>query len=289
MTAVNPIFAYFGHHKCASTYALHIFDDMFRYMGMEHSLYYTPKMWQYHQHGMTLDRFVSDRGIDAVSFVNADSRYVGDISQYVGFHLIRDPRDIVVSGYFSHKNSHSTAAWPELDEFRKELRALPQDEGMMENIKFTATLPTDGWNIELFRTMMEWDYSRENIFEMKFEGMVTNPYGTFLDAFQFMRITADVDPGLFSLFNYYLRYRNPFRNRRAKAIPEWAVLLRVHNRRFAKATKGRKRGVSDENAHYRKGMPGDWRNHFTDVHKAYFKREYNDLLIKLGYEKDDKW
>jgi Sulfotransferase domain len=289
MAVDRPIFAYFGHHKCASGYAAQIVAEICRYMGMKYVEYYTPKMWGYDVHGNALDRVVTDNGIDCVSFHNADSRYLGEASEYVGFHLIRDPRDIVVSGYFSHKNSHPIEGWPELEEFRKELKRLPKDEGMMENIKFTATLPTDGWNIELFRTMMEWDYSRENIIEIKFEEMVANPYELFLQVFNFMKIVADARPGLFSFLNYYIRDKNRFRNPRTNTIPEWVALLKLHDNRFAKAAKGRKRGVSDESSHYRKGMPGDWRNHFTDDHKAYFKRNYNDLLIKLGYEKDDKW
>lgn len=290
MAVDKPIFAYFGHHKCASTYAAQVLGEMCRYMGMKHVEYYTPKMWGYGVHGKALDEVAADNGIDCVSFANADQRYIGDACRYLGFHLIRDPRDIVVSGYFSHKNSHPTEGWPELNEFRKELQRLPKDEGMMENIKFTATLPTDGWNIELFRTMMEWDYSRENIIEVKFEEMAGNPYELFLGVFNFMHLVTDAPPGLLSLLNYYIRDRNyRIRNPRAKTIPEWAALLKLHDNRFAKAAKGRRRGVSDESSHYRKGVPGDWRNHFTDAHKAYFKRHYNDLLIKLGYEKDDKW
>lgn len=289
MAGDKPILAYFGHHKCASTYALHVVSDICSCMGMKHAHYHSPKMWGYQSHGMALDAFAIRNNIDYVSFISADSRYVGDLSRYVGFHLIRDPRDIVVSAYFSHKNSHSTEGWPELEEFRKELNALPKDEGMLENIKFTAKLPIDGWDIELFRTMMEWDYSRENILEIKFEEMVTDPYKIFLEVFNFMEMMTDTDAGLFSFLNYYIRDMNPFRNPKMNAIPEWVALLKLHNYRFTKATKGRKRGVSNESSHYRKGMPGDWRNHFTDEHKAYFKREYNDLLIKLGYEKDNNW
>ena len=39
----------------------------------------------------------------------------------------------------------------------------------------------------------------------------------------------------------------------------------------------------------RKGIIGDWKNYFTEEHKKKFKAIAGDLLIKLGYEKDDKW
>lgn len=40
---------------------------------------------------------------------------------------------------------------------------------------------------------------------------------------------------------------------------------------------------------FRKGVPGDWREHFTDENKSVFKQIAGDLLIKLGYEPDDQW
>jgi len=39
----------------------------------------------------------------------------------------------------------------------------------------------------------------------------------------------------------------------------------------------------------RKGVVGDWKNHFTDEHKEQFKKIGGELLIKLGYEKDNNW
>lgn len=40
---------------------------------------------------------------------------------------------------------------------------------------------------------------------------------------------------------------------------------------------------------FRKGKPGEWRNEFTEEHKAAFKETTGDLLIRLGYEKDADW
>ena len=40
---------------------------------------------------------------------------------------------------------------------------------------------------------------------------------------------------------------------------------------------------------YRKGVIGDWVNHFTDDHRAAFKDVAGDLLIELGYEGDHDW
>jgi hypothetical protein len=289
MTETPPILAYFGHHKCASTYTLRIVRDICRCMGIRHAHYHSPRMWGYDSHGQTLDRFAQNSHIEFVSFINADSRYLGAPAKYRGFHLIRDPRDIAVSAYFSHKNSHPTEDWPELREFRTALQALPKTEGLMESLKFTARLPTDGWDIEPFRALAEWDYSRENILEVRFEDMVRDPYQFFLDVFAFLHLTRDSDSNPFAFLRYHLRNKNFLRNSRIATIPQWVALLNVYKRRFTKAASGRQRGEGDSHSHYRKGLPGDWRNHFTDEHKRYFKREYGSLLIKLGYEHDENW
>ena len=40
---------------------------------------------------------------------------------------------------------------------------------------------------------------------------------------------------------------------------------------------------------FRKGQPGNWREHFSEANKAFFKENAGDLLIRLGYEKDHDW
>ena len=40
---------------------------------------------------------------------------------------------------------------------------------------------------------------------------------------------------------------------------------------------------------FRSGKTGEWKKHFTDEHKKIFKDVAADLLIKLGYEKNNDW
>jgi len=40
---------------------------------------------------------------------------------------------------------------------------------------------------------------------------------------------------------------------------------------------------------FRKGLIGDWKNHFKEHHKQAFKKVAGQLLIDLGYEKDFDW
>jgi len=40
---------------------------------------------------------------------------------------------------------------------------------------------------------------------------------------------------------------------------------------------------------FRSGKTGEWKKHFTEEHQKIFKDVAGDLLIKLGYEKDNNW
>jgi len=72
-------------------------------------------------------------------------------------------------------------------------------------------------------------------------------------------------------------------------IPAEMLLGIVYENDFSKKASGRKPGEEDVKSHYRKGVAGDWENHFNEEHKRFFKDNFNDLLIKLGYESDGNW
>jgi len=40
---------------------------------------------------------------------------------------------------------------------------------------------------------------------------------------------------------------------------------------------------------FRSGKTGEWKKYFTDKHKKIFKDTAGDLLVRLGYEKDNDW
>jgi hypothetical protein len=63
----------------------------------------------------------------------------------------------------------------------------------------------------------------------------------------------------------------------------------VNSASFEKLSRGRKRGQEDPSSFFRKGVAGDWRSVFTEEDKKIFKEEAGDLLIRLGYERDDAW
>jgi hypothetical protein len=40
---------------------------------------------------------------------------------------------------------------------------------------------------------------------------------------------------------------------------------------------------------FRSGKTGSWREHFAEEHKKLFKDVAGDLLVRLGYERDNDW
>jgi len=58
---------------------------------------------------------------------------------------------------------------------------------------------------------------------------------------------------------------------------------------FESLSGGRQRGEEDPSSFFRKGVAGDWRSLFTEKDKEIFKEVAGDLLVKLGYEKDNDW
>jgi hypothetical protein len=70
---------------------------------------------------------------------------------------------------------------------------------------------------------------------------------------------------------------------------EKAVQQAVGSASFSKLSKGRERGQEDTSSFYRKGVAGDWANHFTERDKEIYKEEAGELLIRFGYERDLDW
>jgi len=68
---------------------------------------------------------------------------------------------------------------------------------------------------------------------------------------------------------------------------EWLETC-VDRFRFERVT-GRRPGTEDRASFFRKGVAGDWRNHFTREAAEVFDRHTGNLLVELGYETDRSW
>jgi hypothetical protein len=63
----------------------------------------------------------------------------------------------------------------------------------------------------------------------------------------------------------------------------------VEDHSFQRLSGRRSRGQEDNRSFYRKGIAGDWRNHFTPELRKVYGRLIGDFLMEFGYEQDDRW
>lgn len=288
---------YFGHHKCASQYIKAIFLKATALLGMIRSRvdnfsaelpldYHTrePYITLLAEHRAQL---LSDPAV-VLCLTNGDSEAVSLLAQrgdYRGFHVIRDPRDVLVSAYFSHLYSHpirSQGGW--IADFRRQLRAAPDVEaGLQLELEFLAPI---------FASMDGWNYANPRIYEARYETLVADPVAAFRSIFNFLgvatpRLGLTTLPGLVLDVVRRRRTGRPMPPRTTLPLP----LLRrlVERNDFSHQAGGRQPGQEDEHHHYRKGVAGDWRNYFTPHVTDAFKERYGDLLIHLGYERSLNW
>jgi hypothetical protein len=175
------------------------------------------------------------------SFATSDSKY---------FIVLRDPRDILVSGYFSMKFSHTLL--PGIAEQRQELESISLEEGMLRTIE-TWVQPSVDIALSWAKSGARW---------IRYEDLLHRDVELLTQALL-------VDCGL------------PIK----KSLLEESVLAC----RFDKIAGGRKPGQEDVNSHYRKGIAGDWKNQFTPHIKDIFKQRFGEALKICGYEKDSDW
>lgn len=271
-----PVLAYLSHHKCGTQWTNRIVDAVSGDLGLKNAVFNNAQDF-----GNDLRRVVVDEQIGFVSYVNADYREVKSLDSYKGFHVIRDPRDIVVSAYFSHLHSHPTDRWPQLVKIRQDLTTMSKVEGLFYEMNSLR------W---VFDLMFSWDYQDPNVLEVKFEDLVRDPYDKHMQIFRFLGCLSSSGrsketrlPG--PLANFLV---NKLGRRRPRLTAERLIDI-VDANEFSKMANGRSPGEENVHSHYRKGIPGDWVNHFSADHILYFKREYNDLLEKLGYEQGRDW
>jgi hypothetical protein len=258
MDPQRPLLAYFGHHKAASDWIHNIAKEACQEMELNYVYIHNPRQFDF-----DLRSFVDREKVDFLTYANADLPDIeGCLDRIRGFHVVRDPRDVTVSAYFSHLHSHSADDFPRLVGHRQKLRQTTKEEGLLLELEFER--PN-------FEKMNRWDYSLPNVLELKMEQLIREPVEHFRRIFGFLGV-IDEDGG-----------------RLPDKITVDALADIVDRYDFAKQSGGRRPGQEDPKNHYRKGVPGDWKNYFMAEHKTYFKQNFNDLLVKLGYEQADNW
>jgi hypothetical protein len=301
--------AYFGHHKCASTWVWQLTQRVSREIGLGHYSVYDVQTPFAHAplvaigtDGRGAERAkgaferaqVRERAEQAgaafVSCMTADREQVDSLGATRAFHVIRDPRDIIVSGYFSHRNARpadhpGAGAWglPHIAEHRERLLSAPKEDGLVLEMDFARRELLD---------VAEWDYDRPEILELRMEELSAKPYDGFVRIFQHLELLPEAEPngGRDVLSVWLKRTLNRLSSRRGlgalrRPMPATGEILlgAVYRNRFEANAKGRRTGAEDTASHYRKGVAGDWVNHFTPAVSKAFEERFDGLPRQLGY------
>ncbi len=265
----RPLFAYFGHHKCGTTWIASICRDVCAHLGLRFA--------EVHNAGQfdgDLVAFVEREGIDFLAYTNACRHWtqaLEDTKRFSlrGIHVIRDPRDLVVSGYFSSLHSHPTEGWPELIEHREKLAALPKDEGLLLELE---------WERHVLEHIATWRYDQPNVYELTMEALFADQFGSFLDAFTHLGLIDADDRAAFRTSETPPSQPAISMDGPRRGLISAAGLAHVaYQHSFAVKTQ-RKPGQENVKSHLRKGTAGDWINHFDARHLAWFEANFPGFL-----------
>lgn len=173
---------------------------------------------------------------------------------YRGMHLIRDPRDIIVSGCFYHQRS--TEPW--LHQKQQLFSGLSYQEKLNSYRNFDDQLLFEMENCghDTIVDMGNWNYQQKEFIEVKYESLIEDiQLFYFREIFQFLGFP---ETHLLDLLN--IAYKNSL---------------------FS--------GEVNNSTHIRSGKKEQWKRYFKTSHKRKFKQYFADILIELGYENNHDW
>ena len=243
-----------SYHKCLTVYYGRIMDGVFN-----RCLRWRGSYRHYNSH---LDDFYDGFRGHRVSSINNRALDLERIKAFRLTRFIRDPRDLVVSGYFYHRRG--AEPWTTIDvptdadwyivngvvpeglrtrggSFARYLQTVPEEEGLLAELEFRQ---------RHFESMASWPTDHPDILTFRYEDVIGHEARVFTELFEFYRF-------------------NPLERR----LGCWFA------RRHA---VGRRRG----DPHVRDPVPEQWRKHFTPRLTQAFNAKYGTLVRQLGYPAD---
>jgi len=165
------------------------------------------------------------------------------------FFVIRDLRDTLISWYFSLLSTHD--ANPAVESHRRRLESLTTEDGLLHLIAHPDFYA-------VCSIPASWLGAPDPC--IRYEQLIADPHLWFARIFEHCEIAAPDD-------------------RQRAAVDRWMF----------QNMASRQPGEELRSSHMRKGIAGDWRNHFTPAMTAAFKVRFGDLLIRQGYEQSGDW
>ena len=165
--------------------------------------------------------------------------------------VLRDPRDLLVSLIYSILYSHSSDSF--VDTYKNIILNLPDED------RFDFMMLTFGGSAA--RMFLTWsDALSDSSMLIKYEDLIENQFSEFSHILKWLGWNVPND-----------------------------TLHAVINRLSFKNRSGRAPGIENKFSHYRKGVSGDWKNHFSRRHGQLWESLFPGLLKAIGYETDNDW
>lgn len=167
---------------------------------------------------------------------------------YAVFFVQRDPRDVLISWYFSNRYSHRPMAT--VNDERQALADMSDGDGIL------ATVDHFGEIAGMLRSWAAAAKRQPGIRIVRYEDLTG---ADNLRAWSELLAHCDI------------------------MIPDDVLKRILDMYAFAKISGGRKPGEEDKTHKYRKGLAGDWKNYFDAAISRRFFDRYGDLPGELGY------
>jgi hypothetical protein len=237
---------YFGHHRSASTWARKVLLEICKDIGLN---------WEQMSASAKGRQVIQPGAPTLYVYPNSLPRDLESIpDEALGFHLFRDPRDVLISDYYSRKWSHKITA-PDKQEIRDYLKNHDEETGLIYMLDHCTYFPQiDGWKLG----------TKANVLEVRYEDLLASEGSAGLSA---------------DTFNEVLEHLGI-------KIPDAHLEQILRDSSFKTLSGGRELGQEDVKSHFRKGVAGDWKAYFaryTTLESAFYER-YGHLVTAMGYE-----
>lgn len=173
------------------------------------------------------------------------------LAPYRGIHIMRDPRDMIVSSYHYHKWTHET--WVH----------RPDDAGETYQEKLNRVDKTAGLFMEIDhfiffyrQTLADWSLEDPDILEVAYADLMGDQREEIYEA-MFAHLGLE-----------------------GSARSLGVDLMRLFE---AGSRTGRKKGAVAAKSHVRSGKSGQWEQELEPTHVAYIEEELGPILRKFGY------
>lgn len=252
----GPHLIHCSYHKCLTVYYRRVMQAVFNRC--------LPWSAGYRHYNSHLKDFYEGFQDFRVASVNNRALDLSRLGRCKITRFLRDPRDLVVSGYFYHKRA--AEPWMKIENptpydwyfangcipaglreaktsFASYLQSLSEEDGLLAELEFRRFH---------FESMREWPAEHPDILLFRYEEILGNERSVFARIFEHY--------GLSKL---------------ERTLGDWFA------RRYSIQSVARKQESGD--AHIRNPTAGQWRRHFTPRLREAFEERHPGLIEQLGY------